>query len=140
MTTPDSATSDCGRRPQSGSFRDPQMSVDRARLSTIADTLSLEPGRDIAEFTAKNVRDLGLRVYADSCFICRCCGSHLGTNPVCPKCKSDRNVYHNKAHAIVCPAMREAAARKFAKDTATLLNITEEDRKIARDLGPAGMK
>ncbi len=140
MTTPDSIASGCGRRPQSGSFRDSRMSVDRARLSTIADTLSLQPDRDIAQFSVKNVRELGLSVYADPCFICRGCGSHLGTNRACAKCKSDRNVYHNKSHAIVCPAMKEGVARKFARDQAALLEITPENRKRARDLGPPAIK
>ena len=123
------------RRPKSCSLRNPQMSVNRKKMSTVEDTLCLQPTRDIAEFTAGSVRAIGLRVYADPCYVCRQCGGHLGNQRVpCPTCRSDASVYHNKAHAIVCPVMKEGVARKFAKEQAVVLEIAEEMRVRAKGL------
>ena len=134
-TVVDTGASGQGRRPKSCNLRNAQMSVDRAKMSTVEDTLCLQPHRDIAQFTAKSVRAIGLRVYADPCYVCRQCGDHLGTQRVpCPTCQSGARVYHNQAHAIVCPEMREGAARKFAKEQAVVLEITQEIRNRAKGL------
>lgn len=134
-TVADSGVAGPKRRPKSCSLRNAQMSVDRAKMSTVEDTLCLQPHRDIAQFTAKSVRAIGLRVYADPCYVCRRCGDHLGNQRVpCPKCQSDAGVYHNKAHAIVCPEMKEGAARKFAREQAAVLEITQEARSRANNL------
>lgn len=124
-----------GMRPESGSLRDERMSVNRAKLSTLEETLSLQPDREIAEFTAASVRELGLRVYADPCYVCRQCGRHLGNEPsTCPSCNSDARIYRNMAHAIVCPAMSKSAARRFAKEKTELVEITREVRASARQV------
>ncbi len=134
-TVTDSSVAGPQRRPKSCSMRNSQMSVDRAKMSTVEGTLCLQPDRDIAQFTVKSARDFGLRVYADPCYVCRQCGGHLGSQQVpCTKCQSDAKVYHNKAHAIVCPEMKEGAARKFAKEQATVLEITQEIRNKAHNI------
>ena len=134
-TVDDPGISGQSRRPKSCSLRNSQMSVDRAKISTPQDTLCLQPDRDIAQFTAKSVRELNLKVYADPCYVCRQCGTHLGNKCVpCPQCQSDTKVYYNKAHAIVCPEMKEGIARKFAKEKVVMLEIAQEIRDQARNL------
>ena len=123
-------------RPVSGSFRDQhgKMSVNRAKLSTLEHTLFIQPNSQIAEFTAADVRHLTYHVYADPVYVCLTCRRDIGPEPAaCPKCGSGAPVYHNRAHAIVCPKITVGNARQIAKEWAKLLTISAETRERARN-------
>lgn len=121
-------------RPESGSLRDVTMSVNRATLSTLELTLCLQPDRHIAQFTVADVRQVKHKVYADPVYVCLSCRRYIGRDlTACPNCGSVDTVYHNKAHAIVCPKMSGGVARGFAKERAQLLEISQEIRNRAKN-------
>ena len=124
------------RRPGSGSLRDDRMSVDRALLSKLEYTLCLRPDLEVAQFSARSVRDTGLKIYSDPRYVCLRCRRDIGYDRApCPTCGSTERVHHNKAHAIVCPKMSGGVARHFAKEKARLLEVSPEVRARARNLG-----
>ena len=135
-TTPAPVAAGGKVRPVSGSFRDQhgKMSVNRAKLSTLEHTLFIQPDSQIAQFTAADVRQLTYKVYADPVYVCLACRRDIGPDSAaCPKCGSEAPVYHNQAHAIVCPKITEGNARRIAKERAELLTISAEIRERARD-------
>jgi hypothetical protein len=80
-------------RPKSGAFRDAnhRLSIDVSSQTVIADTCGRNPGKFIAQFTVKEVRDLGKKVT-----------------------QSVEREPNNPAHGIVCPKLSGAEARIIA--------------------------
>lgn len=133
-TVTDAGAAGQTRRPKSCSLRNAQMSVNRAKLSTLEHTLFIQPNSQIAQFTAADVRHLTYHVYADPVYVCLTCRRDIGPDPAaCPKCGPGAPVYHNRAHAIVCPKITEGNARKIARERAELLTISAETRERARN-------
>lgn len=80
----------------SAAFTDPEMSVDRAALTTLAQTLAYHPQCGIAEFVARDARSLDLAVEPDA-------------------------TIDNIAHALVLGKKTKSMSRKLAAASKLLL-------------------
>ena len=132
--------SQCKWTPVSGAFVDQQgeMSVDRASLrKSVAETVKLKPYNHVAEFTAREVRDLGYHVYPAPTRMCRKCGVDIGEGDhPCPHCGELDQIEPNPSHAIVCPKLTRSAARKISERPDVLVFLNP--KSIAANKPPGG--